>query len=255
MVFKRRHKPPLLRRIRHVLYPARGWRRGIEYLGHRIRRLPDTPERIALGFACGAFASFTPLFGLHLLLAMGLAKLLRANILASVIGTAVGNPLTFPLIASVSLALGRRILGFGATGRDFSRVSDAFGQFFTGLRESLLSLFGFGTPQWGKVVLFLQDVCWPYLVGGLMPGLVVAIASYYVARPLIAAYQSARRARLLARTRARRAARVQAAAEAAPAPEPAAGGTPGAMQTPADARGAKGYGAGKTGRGSYGHQT
>ena len=83
MVFKRRNKPPFLNRIWHVLYPARGWRRGIEYLGHRIRRLPDTPERIALGFACGAFSSFTPLFGLHILLAIGLARMLRANILAN----------------------------------------------------------------------------------------------------------------------------------------------------------------------------
>ncbi len=207
MVFKRRNKPPFLNRVWHVLYPARGWRRGIEYLGHRIRRLPDTPERIALGFACGAFSSFTPLFGLHILLAIGLARMLRANILASIIGTAIGNPLTFPIIASVSLALGRRILGFGATGRDFSRISDAFGAFLSGLWESFTSLFGYGEPQWGKIALFLQDVLWPYLVGGLMPGLVVAIACYYVVRPIIGAYQRARRARLLKRTRLRRAQR------------------------------------------------
>ena len=31
--------------------------------GHRVRRLPDTPHRIALGFACGVFVSFTPFFG------------------------------------------------------------------------------------------------------------------------------------------------------------------------------------------------
>lgn len=227
MVFKRRNKPPFLNRVWHVLYPRRGWRRGIEYLGHRIRRLPDTPERIALGFACGAFASFTPLFGLHFLLAVALARLLRANVLASIIGTAVGNPLTFPIIASVSLALGRRILGYGATGRDFSRISDAFGAFLSGLWESFLSLFGYGEPQWGKIALFLQDVCWPYLVGGLMPGLVVAIACYYVTRPLIAAYQRARRARLLKRTRIRRAERRLA-------------------QNAADAQVLHGYGAPKT---------
>lgn len=235
MVFKRRHKPPFWSRLRHAVAPPRGWLRGMEYLAHRVRRLPDTPERIALGFACGAFASFTPLFGLHILLAIGLARMLRANMLASVFGTVVGNPLTFPLIASVSLALGRRILGFGATGRDFSRISDAFGQFFSGLWASFMSLFGFGEPQWGKVVLFLQDVCWPYLVGGLMPGLVVAIVCYYITRPLIAAYQSARRARLLARTRARRAAR--------------------GAQSEADADAHPGYDAGKTAPTKYGHQT
>ena len=42
---------PCSTRIREAVLPRRGWRRGIEYLGHRVRRLPDTPHRIALGFA------------------------------------------------------------------------------------------------------------------------------------------------------------------------------------------------------------
>ena len=61
MVFKRRDKPPLIARLREALAAARAAGGGrIEYLGHRVRRLPDTPHRIALGFACGVFASFTP---------------------------------------------------------------------------------------------------------------------------------------------------------------------------------------------------
>ena len=80
MVFKRRDKPPLLLRVREVVLPQRGWGRAIEYLGHRVRRLPDSPHRIAFGLAIGVFASFSPFFGAHLLLAAGLAKLLRANI-------------------------------------------------------------------------------------------------------------------------------------------------------------------------------
>ena len=53
---------------------------------------------------------------------------------------------------------------------------------------------------------------WPYFVGGLLPGLIAAIASYYLTRPLIAAYQCggargcwrARRERLARRRAARR---------------------------------------------------
>ncbi len=44
---------------------------------------------------------------------------------------------------------------------------------------------------------------WPYFVGGLLPGMVAAIASYYLVRPLVAAYQAGRRARLLAKAKAR----------------------------------------------------
>jgi uncharacterized protein (DUF2062 family) len=201
MVFKRRDKPPLITRLREALLPRRGYRRGIEYLGHRVRRLPDTPHRIALGFACGVYASFTPFFGLHFVVAAVLARLIRANIISSLIGTAVGNPLTFPFIASISMGIGRRILGYGVTGRDFSRISDAFFQAFAGIWTSLFSLFGFGESDWHRLVPFFRDVMWPYFVGGLLPGIAAAVAAYFLTRPLIAAYQTRRRARMLARTR------------------------------------------------------
>jgi len=201
MVFKRRDKPPFLNRLREAFYPRRGFRRGWEYLAHRVRRLPDTPHRIALGFACGVYVSFTPFFGLHFFLAAGLAWMLRGNILASLIGTAAGNPITFPVIASISMGLGRRILGYGVTGRDFRRVSDAFFEAMSGLGRSLLSLVGIGESEWNKVALFFSDVVLPYFVGGLLPGLIASIAAYYLTRPLISAYQSRRRARLLARAR------------------------------------------------------
>lgn len=190
-------------RARDFFYPRRGWGRALEYIGHRIRRIPDTPHRIALGFACGVFASFSPLFGLHFFYSAFLAWALRANILAALIGTFVGNPLTFPLIASVAMALGRRILGYGATGRDFGRIIDAFKQAGEGLWEVAISPFGYGAPDWQKLSAFFTDVLLPYQVGGLLPGLVAAIIAYYVVRPLIAAYQAARRMRLAARTRDR----------------------------------------------------
>ena len=203
MVFKRRDKPPLLNRIRAALLPRRGYRRGFEYLGHRVRRLPDTPHRIALGVACGVFSSFTPFFGLHFIFALAVARAVRGNMIAALIGTGVGNPLTFPFIAPVALGLGRRILGHGASGRDFGRVSDAFSQAFAAVKLGVLSLFGRGESEWFKLVPFFRDILWPYLVGGLLPGLAAAILSYYLTRPLVAAYQTRRRSRMLARAHER----------------------------------------------------
>lgn len=210
MVFKRRDRRTFLVRAREFFYPQRGWRRAFEYLGLRLRRLPDTPHRIALGVSCGAFVSFTPLFGIHVLLAVALAWALRANVLSSLIGTLVGNPLTLPFIASLSMALGNRILGTGATGRDFKRVLDAFRQAGEGLWQAILSPFGHGAPDWSRMSAFFTDILLPYLVGGLLPGLVAAIASYYVTRPLVAAYQSARRARLAAHSRQQSKTRLEA---------------------------------------------
>lgn len=203
MVFKRRDRPPIVTRLREAVLPRGGWRRAIEYLAHRVRRLPDTPHRIALGLAIGVFVSFTPFFGVHVAAAAAFAWALRANVVASLIGTLAGNPVTIPLIAPIALGLGRKILGYGVTGRDPSRIQDAFGQFLSGLWESLLSLFGYGDSEWYKVARFVEDVLWPYFVGGLLPGLVAAIASYYVTRPVVAAYQTRRRSRMLARAHER----------------------------------------------------
>jgi uncharacterized protein len=203
-VFKRRERQPFAMRVREAFYPRRGWRRSIEYVRHRVSRLPDTPHRIALGFSCGVAASFTPFFGFHFFIAAALAWMLRANVIAGLIGTVAGNPLTFPLIASISLNLGRRIVGNGVTGRDFGRVTDALAEGAQGLWESLLSVFGIGESHWDRLLPLFTDVILPWTIGGCLPGLVAGGASYYLLRPLIAAYQSSRRLRNQSQARSSR---------------------------------------------------
>jgi uncharacterized protein (DUF2062 family) len=48
-------------------------------------RLKDTPSSLAKGVAVGMFFSFVPLVGLKTLLALGLTRLFRGNLLAAVI--------------------------------------------------------------------------------------------------------------------------------------------------------------------------
>ncbi len=188
---------------------------AIEYLAHRVRRLPDTPHRIALGLAIGVFVSFTPFFGIHVGAAMALAWALRANIVASLIGTLRRQPGDAAAHrAGRPRRSGGKILGYGVTGRDPSRIQDAFGQFFSGLWDSLLSLSAMARASGTRSCSSFSDVIWPYLVGGLLPGLVAAIASYYVARPLVAAYQVRRRSRMLSRAHERLARQTEAAYKA-----------------------------------------
>ena len=74
MVFKRRDRPPVPRpRPRGVVYPRRGWRRAIEYLGHRVRRLPDTPHRSRSAWPAASSLASRPFFGLHFVCAACLA--------------------------------------------------------------------------------------------------------------------------------------------------------------------------------------
>ena len=72
--------------------------RFISYYKLKLARLPASPHVIAAGFACGSMVSFTPLLGLHFLLAIVFAYIIRGNYVAALLGTIVGNPITFPFI-------------------------------------------------------------------------------------------------------------------------------------------------------------
>ena len=86
-----------------------GWGRACRYARHRIVRLADSSRNIALGLAIGAGVSFTPLLGAHFIQAGLLAVLLRANVLAALIGTFVGNPWTFPFMWWAGISFGALI--------------------------------------------------------------------------------------------------------------------------------------------------
>lgn len=192
MIFKRREKPRTIHRVREFMYPRKGFWRGFGYIGKRMRRLPDTPHRIALGFACGAFASFSPFFTLHFFFAAFCAWVMRGNIIASLFGTIVGNPISFPAIAASCLWLGRVVLGRKDDGSDFDAVMKAFGEGATAVWGSVKSLFGPGHSDLHGIVEFLDVVFLPYLIGGVLLGLPAAFVSYWLVGSVVAAYQARR---------------------------------------------------------------
>ena len=61
-------------------------------------RLKASPHQIALGGAAGVFAAFTPFLGAQMALAAVLAAVCRASVPAALLGTFVGNPLSWPAI-------------------------------------------------------------------------------------------------------------------------------------------------------------
>ena len=105
-MFRRRHSQSFMSRIRSVVWPERGFRRLFAYLLQRVARMSGSPLSIAIGVASGVSVSFTPFIGFHFLLGAFLAYLLRGNIIASTVGTIVGNPWTFPFIISVDFTIG-----------------------------------------------------------------------------------------------------------------------------------------------------
>ena len=68
------------------------------------------PEVVAASFALGVAISFTPLLGLHWIIALGLAVVLRLNKVDILLGTLVVNPLTLPAVGAVAIPIGRFFL-------------------------------------------------------------------------------------------------------------------------------------------------
>ena len=192
-MFKRRERRSVFRFFYEVIFSLKGISRAIEYVGIRLKRIPDTPHKISLGMSCGIFASFTPLFGLHFLIAGLLSYVLRANVLASLIGTFVGNPITFPIITVFNLKLGEWILGSSEySSDDGGKIFEGFLDFIFLIYKSFFTDGSIGENSVPRMNEFFNGVFIPYSLGGFIFGVIIAIISYFLLRPLVSTYQKKR---------------------------------------------------------------
>lgn len=192
-MFKRRERRSIFRFFYEVIFSLKGISRAIGYVGIRLKRIPDTPHKISLGMSCGIFASFTPLFGLHFLIAGLLSYVLRANVLASLIGTFIGNPITFPIITVFNLKLGEWILGSNEySSGDGGKIFEGFLDFIFLIYKSLFTEGSIGENSVPRMNEFLYGVFIPYSLGGLFLGISIAIISYFLLRPLVSTYKKKR---------------------------------------------------------------
>ena len=202
-MFKRRKKRSYSQIVAEGIYPRGGWYRAVSYMLHRLRRLPDAPHRIARGVAVGVFVCFTPFYGFHFVLATIISFIIRGNILASLLATFFGNPLTFPIIATISVDLGSWMLGQPG-GLQLPSIVGAFSNASIELWFNITALFTDDVAHWGSLMRFFRRVFLPYLVGGIIPGIITGAIAYMITHPIISAYQTSRIKRLKKRYEKRR---------------------------------------------------
>ena len=175
-MFKRRKPQSILEKWQQFIWPREGWTRALRYTWQRTIRLNGSAHSIALGLAAGAFVSASPFMGMHLLIAALIAWLLGGNIIASAVGTWAGNPISFPLIWLATFNIGHLILGTKDKPGDLPELS--LGLFIDAPIEALL-----------PVIL-------PMAIGGVVVGIVMAVATYYPSLWAVRFYQKRRRAKL-----------------------------------------------------------
>lgn len=174
-MFRRRTPLNFWQKLQHLTWPRTGWGRASRYMIQRVLRLSAGPHAIAMGFAVGVFVSALPFIGVHIAMAVGLAWLMRANVIASVIGTISGNPVTFPFIWVATFKVGQLILD-----RDVDVLPLQSLSFMNVLRVSVETTMSFIVPM---------------TVGGIIIGLIMGLPTYYLSLWVVRFYQH-RRARL-----------------------------------------------------------
>ena len=126
--------------------------------------MPASNYAISSGFACGSMVSFTPLLGLHFILALFFAYLIRGNLIAALIGTVVGNPLTFPFIWGLIYKVGT---------------------FVTTIKHVTLS----NKINFEMIVNQTYEIFFPMFVGGIIIAPLVWITTYFVVYSFISSYK------------------------------------------------------------------
>ncbi len=132
-------------------------REKIQHLITRFKQLNGDPHYVALGMAIGVFISVTPTIPFHTVIALALAFILRGSKAAAAIGVWFSNPITIPFFYKGSYDLGISILGNSAP--------------FSTEYESILELLKLGA-----------DVTIAMITGGVILGILPAIAAYFITR-------------------------------------------------------------------------
>lgn len=171
MLFQRKKPEEFWQKLRVAIWPRRSWWRSSKYISKRVLRLSASPHIVAIGFAAGVFASFTPFIGFHFVICFSLAYVLGGNLIAAALGTWVGNPLTFPFIWFYTYKFGNLILHGHEGELSMRQVS---GQ--------LLHV------SFGNIIEILK----PMTIGGVLIGVPIAIISYFIIRRLVFVYQRSR---------------------------------------------------------------
>jgi uncharacterized protein (DUF2062 family) len=146
--------------------------RAIQVLFH----VEDSPHRIALAFALGVFIAFSPLLGLHTLIALGIAVAFRLSKAAIIMGIYVNNPWTIAPMYMGGTVLGCYLLGVSTDD-------------LAGLRFD-----EHGWAFYRSLVHQLQPYLWPFVLGNTLLGTFFGLLAYLVLRRVLE--RRARTARL-----------------------------------------------------------
>ncbi len=135
----------------------------------------DSPRRTALAYAVGVAFGFSPLFGLHTVLALLVAFLFNLNRVAIVMGVYTNLPWFVAPYYTLTTAAAAEWLGVRLPPHFPHRL------------RTLFDLSLFSREFWTGLASLLSPLLWPFTLGSTAGALALGVVAYLLARPFIEA--------------------------------------------------------------------
>lgn len=137
---------------------------SIRKLKDRLSLSRETPHQIAFGFAAGILIGMTPWFGLHIVSVLLVASLMGWSKLSAIAGVNITNPITAPVVYALNFWIGSQLTG----------------------RQPLdFPLNAFNLESAMKMLRSTPDIFWNLLVGGVVLGIPMSVAGYFLIHYII----------------------------------------------------------------------
>jgi uncharacterized protein len=145
-----------------------------KWLGSLLH-IHDSPERTAAAYAVGVFFSFSPMLGLHTVLALIVAFVFRLNRVAVVLGVYTNLPWFMAPYYTLTTVGAAGVMGVDLPPQFAQRLRDVF------------ALSPLGGGFWSSLGALVEPLLWPFALGSLAGSIVLGAAAFFVARPSIEA--------------------------------------------------------------------
>lgn len=181
-MFKRKTKATIFEKIKVFLRTFYRFRLYMRYILFKLSRSDGSDHRLSCGLASGIAISVTPFVGLHFTLSMIIAFILRGSPVAAAIGTAFGNPITFPFIWMTIYKTGLLFMP------SFKMTNSALNlwEFFASVKDTIISL------DVDKFFDKIYPIFFPMLIGSIPYYVITFAVSYFSIKALLKEYRIAR---------------------------------------------------------------
>ncbi len=143
----------------------------------RFLKIRGNPNEIAFGFALGLFVGMSPFLGLQTAMAIFFAAIFKWNKISAAVGVWISNPVSAPIIYSVTFYIGSYLIGIKGPPNPAEEVG-----------FSILNM-----------LLKTPEIIGAMTIGGIVTGVPVSIIGYYLSFTAVSKYQKGIREKLLKR--------------------------------------------------------